>query len=145
MGLSQSTTVEPRSIDEELAARLRNMATRVRKSVTEGYAPSAPGAPNIPRITSRLPFTRSASFQSANDALKDAYASHATMLSPRGDDDDDDDIDLDGDASDLRIPAGQFQANDSMRPVKPLPAARRGGMRSFSEGALPYGRRTNAH
>ncbi|EPT03701.1 hypothetical protein FOMPIDRAFT_1046733 [Fomitopsis schrenkii] len=148
-------------IDAELAARLRNMASRVRKSVTEGYAPSAPGAPNIPRITSKLPFTRSASFQSANDALKEVYASKDAFTSSSSAntkrkltreeaegglmDEDDIDLDLDGEGPELRAPlTSHFSSNDPSRPIKPLPAARRGGSRSVSDSNIVYGGRTNA-
>ncbi|KAH9844207.1 uncharacterized protein C8Q71DRAFT_34921 [Rhodofomes roseus] len=142
-------------IDAELAARLRNTASRVRKSVTEGYAPYALGAYNGPRIASKLPFTRSASFQSANDALREAYASHThnassnvkrKLTAAEADEDmlEDDDIDLEGEATDLRIPlTSRTPMNHSTRPTKPLPGARRGGMRSLSEGTLPLGGRTN--
>ncbi|KZT74294.1 hypothetical protein DAEQUDRAFT_807447 [Daedalea quercina L-15889] len=145
-------------VDAELAARLRNMASRVRKSVTEGYAPSAPGAPNIPRITSKLPFTRSASFQSANDALREVYASHSGgfpsssdakrklgMEEAEGDVMEDDDIDLEDETTDLRIPlTSQFSANNSMRPIKSLPHARRGGIRSISDSTVVYGGRSDS-
>ena len=61
-------------------------------------------------------------------------------------DEDEDDIDLDsdGEGPDLRIPLiSQFSSNDPSRPIKPLPAARRGGVRSVSDSNIIYGGRSN--
>ncbi|KAI0921782.1 hypothetical protein AcW1_004335 [Taiwanofungus camphoratus] len=60
-------------VDADLSIRLRNMASRVRKSVSEGYTASVPVSPNASPRKTRLPFTESLPFRSANDALRDVF------------------------------------------------------------------------
>lgn len=60
------------------------------------------------------------------------------------DDEDDIDLDLDGEGPDLRVPStSHFSSNGPSRPMKPLPAARRGGARSVSDSNIVYGGRTS--
>ncbi|KAH9853586.1 hypothetical protein C2E23DRAFT_821942 [Lenzites betulinus] len=61
-------------VDEDTLLQLRNVGSRVRKSVTEGFqrTVSVPADPSAP--TKRLPFTQTPSFISANDAMRDIFA-----------------------------------------------------------------------
>ncbi|KZT12545.1 uncharacterized protein LAESUDRAFT_4720 [Laetiporus sulphureus 93-53] len=65
---------ESTGLDPDLRARLRSMASRVRKSATEGYATSAPVSPTVSPAKPRLPFTQSLPFRSAHDTLRDVYS-----------------------------------------------------------------------
>ncbi|KAH9847524.1 hypothetical protein C2E23DRAFT_943035 [Lenzites betulinus] len=61
-------------VDEDTLLQLRNVGSRVRKSVTEGFqrTVSVPADPSTP--TKRLPFTQTPSFISANDVMRDIFA-----------------------------------------------------------------------
>ncbi|KAI0832323.1 hypothetical protein BC628DRAFT_1414636 [Trametes gibbosa] len=63
-----------KSVDEDTLLKLRNVGSRVRKSVTEGFqrTVSVPADPSV--LTKRLPFTQTPSFISANDAMRDIFA-----------------------------------------------------------------------
>ncbi|KAI0650341.1 hypothetical protein C8Q79DRAFT_943173 [Trametes meyenii] len=100
-------------VDEDTLLQLRNVGSRVRKSVTEGFqrTVSVPADPSA--ASKRLPFTQTPSFISANDAMRELYAARAAKnkstssapSSPQqrpkrshgGPDDDDEDVDLDND------------------------------------------------
>ncbi|KAI0677150.1 hypothetical protein C8Q78DRAFT_987603 [Trametes maxima] len=100
-------------VDEDTLLQLRNVGSRVRKSVTEGFqrTVSVPADPSA--ATKRLPFTQTPSFISANDAMRELFAARAAKnkgtssapSSPQqrpkrshgGPNDEDEDVDLDED------------------------------------------------
>ncbi|KAH9918240.1 uncharacterized protein BXZ73DRAFT_105365 [Epithele typhae] len=62
-------------IDEETLARLRNVGSRVRKSVTEGFQRTVSVPANPQQFaTTRLPFTNTPFFISSNDAMREMIA-----------------------------------------------------------------------
>ncbi|KAI0661084.1 hypothetical protein C8Q70DRAFT_763253 [Cubamyces menziesii] len=137
-------------VDEETLNRLRNVGSRVRKSVTEGFqrtvsVPADPLAAN-----KRLPFTQTPSFISSNDAMREMLAARAAKYkstssapsSPQqrpkrahGGPDSDEDGDLDDDEMNLddeepattvssaraaRELAAKLQEEKSKREIRPL-------------------------
>ncbi|KAI9001106.1 hypothetical protein BD414DRAFT_519223 [Trametes punicea] len=64
-------------VDEDTLLKLRNVGSRVRKSVTEGFqrTVSVPADPSF--ATKRLPFTQTPSFISSNDAMRELLAARA--------------------------------------------------------------------
>ncbi|KAI0719652.1 hypothetical protein C8T65DRAFT_636050 [Cerioporus squamosus] len=65
-------------VDEDTLARLRNVGTRVRKSVTEGFQRTVSVPADPFSASKRLPFTQTPSFISANDAMRDIFAQRAS-------------------------------------------------------------------
>ncbi|THH19780.1 hypothetical protein EW146_g1457 [Bondarzewia mesenterica] len=143
---SSFTTSASSLISDDLAARLQNVGTRVRKSVTEGYATDrlAPGA-STSRVLSRIASTphRSANgqpvFQSSFDIIHAVYSEpmHSTtapsvlkrsrgeaiMDEVDGDADEDEDMEKGGNMADAELRIGSpYSANhvNAGRPIKPL-------------------------
>ncbi|KAH9899968.1 hypothetical protein C8Q73DRAFT_681554 [Cubamyces lactineus] len=147
-----TTAEQPKTynyVDEETLNRLRNVGSRVRKSVTEGFqrtvsVPTDPLAAN-----KRLPFTQTPSFISSNDAMRELLAARAakhksTSSAPsspqqrpkrtHGGPDSDEDADLDDDEMNLdedepttassaraaRELAARLQEEKSKREIRPL-------------------------
>ncbi|KAI9066748.1 hypothetical protein FKP32DRAFT_1755644 [Trametes sanguinea] len=64
-------------VDEDTLLKLRNVGTRVRKSVTEGFQRTVSVPADPLAATKRLPFTQTPSFISSNDAMRELLAARA--------------------------------------------------------------------
>lgn len=105
--------------------------------VSQGYSRTSEGAPQVPPIPKKLPFTKSASFRSDNDTMRDIFGAADNQV-PRptpsvdkrkytDDDDDDDDDDDNGvclsdDDVDMTDTSGKKDV--LTRPMKPLKQVR---------------------
>ena len=110
-----------------------------RVGVSQGYSSNAVGAPRVPEITKKLPFTKSSSFRSDSDVLRDVFAGAENQQPPRASsidkrklpEEEDDDINLSDDDFDMAN-AGESSA----RPIKPLRSASKRAIQSLPTLAL---------
>ncbi|OSD04151.1 hypothetical protein PYCCODRAFT_1433535 [Trametes coccinea BRFM310] len=137
-------------VDEDTLLKLRNVGTRVRKSVTEGFQRTVSVPADPLAATKRLPFTQTPSFISSNDAMRELLAARAAKnkgtssapSSPQqrpkrtlgGADEDEEDADLEDDEMNLdedapatasgiraaREAAAQLKEEKKKREIRPL-------------------------
>ncbi|KAH9951673.1 hypothetical protein B0H21DRAFT_717003 [Amylocystis lapponica] len=145
----------PAGLDPELAARLRSVGSKVRKRILYYHPFSLNSAP----LKAKLPFTKSLSFVSANDALRDAYASCSDPFSPptprekrkHAVPDDaaeeslsDGDVDMGSDSGSPDVGVIDVEASASARPMIPLRSARQRATRSLPAGVFRFSDGTTA-
>ncbi|KAM6495898.1 hypothetical protein JOM56_008604 [Amanita muscaria] len=112
------------SISDDLATRLRNLGSRIRKNVNEGYATRPSESPQFSP-------TKSADiFQSAKDTLHDVFHSQPSTppVSPRkrqrSDSDDDGTLSSDSDMEMADELPSLADPSNTPRPIKPLKGAK---------------------
>ncbi|KAI1795140.1 hypothetical protein LXA43DRAFT_1091261 [Ganoderma leucocontextum] len=87
MATTSTAPEEPQAftyVDEDTFAKLRNVGSRVRKSVTEGFQRTVSVPADPFSANKRLPFTQTPSFISANDAMRDIFGQRAANQSKKG-------------------------------------------------------------